>query len=536
MSHTKFYEIYQKSGFYFPKSVLTTYCLSLFTKHFVILSGISGTGKTKIAQLFSVLEHEFKEEKEDSTSTKIEDNWIALNITEGILTGDGRANFKYGDLRALLTDSELEAIEPERQRLIAEGLTNNYSPFYDLIIETPEEDEIKAKFYLQRPQSPLVRVRFCSKRGEEFYDSREYFESNYKVGDIIRLERVGDKRLRIVSINDQNVREQYHEKEKEEKKYIDNKCFISVKSDWTDSSYLFGYYNLVEQKYHMTRLLRFVLTAIENPNTSFFLILDEMNLSKVEYYFSDFLSCLESRFYTKDGIAQEKIELYSAAGFLETDDEYFDLIHSSVEWPLNLFVTGTVNIDETTYMFSPKVLDRANVIEFNIVDFQNYEGTTTTEEDEFVFTQFPDFSKTKIAAKQDYLDLDADAKTKIKSIHSLLEKYNLHFGYRTINEISLYINNAKKYIGDSDSVLKKSIDFQIVQKILPKLHGGHSKLDFPLRELINLLSNSKKNLEEIDLDFVETLVPNENDYPISLSKLKRIYKNLVLNGFASFIE
>lgn len=536
MSADKFYEIYHNKGFYFPKSFLTTYCLSLFTKPLVILSGISGTGKTKMAQIFSVAESELSTKETEPAKPDPAANWIALHVTEGVLTGDGRANFKYGDLTALLSEKELEEIEPERNRLIKLDLTNNYSPFYDLIIETPQNDYIKAKFYLQRPQSPLVRVRFKSKRGEEDYDSRPYFEKNYKVGDIIKLEKIGDKRLRIISVNDEDVRDQYRKMEQDEKKLIDNKCFISVKSDWTDSSYLFGFYNLVDQKYQVTRLLKFILTAIENPNISFFLILDEMNLSKVEYYFSDFLSCLESRYYEDGEIIQEKIQLHAAAGFLETNDEYFDLISSSIEWPSNLFVTGTVNIDETTYMFSPKVLDRANVIEFNTVDFENYEKKIPTNDDDYVLKEFPKFSQAKLSTKQDFIGLKGDAKKVIKDIHSILEQYNMHFGFRTINEMSLFINNALKFIGDSATVLSKSIDFQIVQKILPKLHGGYSKLDFPLREIIKTLTESDKNLDEIDLEFVEGIKPQETKFPISVSKLQRIYKNLSVNGFASFVE
>lgn len=536
MSPDNFYEIYRNSGFFFPKSILTTYCISLFTKPFVILSGISGTGKTKIAQLFSIPDYESKDEKKDSTKLKIPGNWIVLHLTEKAMYGDGRANFKYGDLETLLTREELEEIEPERLRLIEQGLKNNYSAQYDLTIDTPEEGEIKAKFYLQRPQSPLVRVRFLSKRGEEEYDSRQYFKRHYEVDDIIQLERIDDKKLRIVSVNDKDVRDKYDQLEKEERKFIDNQCFISVKSDWTDSTYLFGFYNLIEQKYHVTRLLKFILAAKENPNIPFFVILDEMNLSKVEYYFSDFLSCLESRFYKDEEISQEGVQLHSASGLIETDDDYFDVIPGEVKLPLNLFVTGTVNIDETTYMFSPKVLDRANVIEFNKVDFENYEENGAGDTEAFVLREFPDFREIKLASKKDYLDLRKEAKDVLKQIHSLLAKYNLHFGYRTINEVSLYVNNCLKYIDDSTSTLLKSLDYQIVQKIFPKLHGGHSKLDLPLRELIKILIGSDIDIEKIDLDFVEQINPNETKYPVSVNRIKRLYKNLVLNGFASFVE
>jgi len=537
MKPDKFYLNYEENGFYFPKSTLTTYCLSLFTKPFVILSGISGTGKTKIAQFFSIPD---QEPEDEITTTKIDDygNWIVLNLTRGImdLDADGRANFKYEDLRALLTEQEIKDLEPEMKRLIEEGKTNNFSGLYDLTIETPEEGDIKAKFYLQRPQSPLVRVRFRSKRGEEHYDSTQYFKKYYKINDIIKMERAGDKRLRIISVNDEDVRKKYKELEKEEIKYIENQCFISVKSDWTDSTSLFGYYNLVEQKYHITRLLKFILKARENPELPFFLILDEMNLSKVEYYFSDFLSCLESRYEKGGQIFQEKIQLHSASGFLETDDEYFDMIPCAIELPLNLFVSGTVNIDETTYMFSPKVLDRANVIEFNEVNLENYVSESSSSSDNFVLSKFPNFNEIKLASRQDYFELKESGKKILKEIHSVLEKYNLHFGYRTINEISLYLNNSMRYINNSETILTKALDYQIVQKILPKIHGGHSKLDLPLRELMKTLIGVVIELDKVDFDFIEQIKPKETKFPISISKIQRMYKNLILNGFTSFIE
>ena len=102
-------------------------------------------------------------------------------------------------------------------------------------------------------------------------------------------------------------------------------------------------------------------SKIENSNKPYFLILDEMNLSHVERYFADFLSAMESN---------ELISLHKS-----DDENYKDdvvIVPKSIELPNNLFVIGTVNIDETTYMFSPKVLDRANVIEFATIPVKNY--------------------------------------------------------------------------------------------------------------------------------------------------------------------
>jgi hypothetical protein len=155
-------------------------------------------------------------------------------------------------------------------------------------------------------------------------------------------------------------------------------CLISVKSDWTDPSGIMGFYNIIEKQFHIGPFLKHLLFAIENPDVPFFVILDEMNLSKIEYYLSDVLSVLETRLAGKvegEIITKEKIVLHSSSSsddYIATDDEYFDYIPAKVNIPINFYITGTINIDETTYTPSPKVLDRANVIEFNEVDLNKY--------------------------------------------------------------------------------------------------------------------------------------------------------------------
>lgn len=134
-----------------------------------------------------------------------------------------------------------------------------------------------------------------------------------------------------------------------------NWLIVPVGADWTDNTKMLGFYNPLEKKYVSTPTLDFILDACKNPGVPYFLILDEMNLSHVERYFSDFLSAMES---------DEEIPLYKISKDGDSDEELDVVIPESIRLPKNLFVTGTVNIDETTYMFSPKVLDRSNVVEF----------------------------------------------------------------------------------------------------------------------------------------------------------------------------
>ena len=163
------------------------------------------------------------------------------------------------------------------------------------------------------------------------------------------------------------------------------KTFIPVRPDWMDNKGLLGFYNILDQKYHSTPLLDLIINAGKSPEKPYFVILDEMNLAKVEYYFSDFLSIMESR--TDDNPKGEKIHLHAETEANTPDGK---AIPNQIHIPQNLFFTGTVNVDETTYMFSPKVLDRANVIEFNDVNLDGY--ISRPEKNSFSFEN-PDVRK-----------------------------------------------------------------------------------------------------------------------------------------------
>ena len=132
-------------------------------------------------------------------------------------------------------------------------------------------------------------------------------------------------------------------------------CTVSIGADWTNREPLLGYPNaLKNDEYVMPEsgVLQLLMRANKDQSKPYFLILDEMNLSVVERYFADFLSAMESG---------EKIKLWDGNEKKTDKNKY---IPASIELPKNVFIIGTINVDETTYMFSPKVLDRANVIEF----------------------------------------------------------------------------------------------------------------------------------------------------------------------------
>jgi hypothetical protein len=536
MSPEPYFEHYKQNGFNFSKKLLTRYCLSLYTKPFVILSGISGTGKTKIAQLFQTFENASNQNGSNLTSSPNNGvGYIILKVTDGIVNGDGRGNLKFSDLEAVFEQSDIPAIQSKIDDYRRRGVDDNITEHEKFIIET-NEGEFPISLYLQRASSPLLRVRFISRSKETpTWNSQDFVRRHFKVGDVLKFQKVSPRKLKLVAINDTQVVQANEELEDKEVKAVNNKLFVPVRSNWNDNSELLGYYNILEEKYYITPLLKFMLTAKEYPQKPFFLILDEMNLSRVEHYFSDFLSCLESRVLVNGELIQEKIQLHNISSYVDSNDDYFDIVPNSIEIPSNFFVTGTVNIDETTYAFSPKVLDRANVIEFNEVDLNSYEGADDGQS--FVLKEFPQFKSSEIAVAKNYIDSPELFKKCVNDLLRILKTYNLHFGYRVINEMALFINNAMKFVGSEDEVIHQAIDVQISQKVLPKLNGAFGKLDEPLRKLISYMTiGSEDNFNSIDLEFINRIDYSMSLYPESLEKIGKLYKNLVFNGFASYLE
>jgi 5-methylcytosine-specific restriction endonuclease McrBC GTP-binding regulatory subunit McrB len=534
VSDNDLYKNYEDKGYKFTDEIITRYALSLATKPFVILSGISGTGKTKIAQLFEPLirTHPGQEQALGTANGGIND-YILMTVTEGLATGDGRANVRFDQLPAVLEATEVARIDAQIAQKVAANDNGNICAPIPLIIETPNGEELMFSLYLQRAKSPLVRLRARSKRAEDpEYDSRGYFANNHNINDVLKLEKIAPHKLKITEINGQQALREQVEQAEVAITSIDNKCFIPVKSNWTDSSELFGFYNPLTERYSLTKLLKFILLAKEHPSYPFFVILDEMNLSKVEHYFSDFLSCLESRNVNADGtVDQEGINLHSGSSFILTDDDEYEEIASMITLPLNLYVTGTVNVDDTTYMFSPKVLDRANVIEFNDVILEPLPNDSGLK-----LLKIPDYAEYNKSSLSMYDELSDDSKGRIRALLAILSKYNLHFGYRTISEMSHYIINSLKYIGPDPAVELASFDIQVLQKVLPKFYGNYAKLQPPIKEIIHYLSGSESEIDNFDINDIEAINLDKADFKRSLKKLIKMYEDLSSQGFSSFIE
>lgn len=297
-------------------------------------------------------------------------------------------------------------------------------------------------------------------------------------------------------------------------------CVVPVGADWTNREPLLGYPNALTQKDYILPecgALQIMMRALRNPNKPYFLVLDEMNLSYVERYFADFLSALESH---------QEIPLW------EKPDECDSEIPAKIALPKNLFIIGTINVDETTYMFSPKVLDRANVIEFKIsesemdtflrqdmnIDVEAADGLCANMGQDFL----------EKATKKDMDNSELAQKTLI-DFFKVLKKVNAEFGYRSATEIYRFIANAKSC---AEGMAENEIlDAAIVQKLLPKLHGSRKKLEPALKALWGLCMQEEHSTEAITRDNVQYA-----KFPEAADKIQRMMQTALDNGFTSFAE
>ena len=204
-------------------------------------------------------------------------------------------------------------------------------------------------------------------------------------------------------------------------------CTVSIGADWTNREPLLGYPNALKgDEYVMPEsgVLQFLIRANEDLSKPYFLILDEMNLSVVERYFADFLSAMESG---------EPIKLW---------DNEAGNVPKEVELPKNVFIIGTINVDETTYMFSPKVLDRANVIEFKIAadEMDEYLGTKVNINRESAYSACANMAVDFVNKANSQVEKDEKNKDVLLSFFKELKKVNAEFGYRTVNEINRYLH------------------------------------------------------------------------------------------------
>jgi MoxR-like ATPase len=295
---------------------------------------------------------------------------------------------------------------------------------------------------------------------------------------------------------------------------VEQVVMVAVGADWTNNEPLLGYADAITPGRYCAPaggILQLLDHAIKTPKLPHFLILDEMNLSQVERYFADFLSAMES--------SSPELALHGQ-GTLKADGDLD--VPARQALPPNVFIIGTVNVDETTYMFSPKVLDRANVIEFRVspdqmeaflavpaasVSVKDLAGQGAHYAEAFV-------SRAKADASLDPADA-AQLQQDLLALFKPLSDVGAEFGYRSAKEIARFVAIHRELSGEGWQY-KEALDAQLMQKLMPKLHGSERKLS-------GVLGTLKKFAEDHDL-------------PLTKNKVDRMQKRLKDEGFTSFAE
>lgn len=290
---------------------------------------------------------------------------------------------------------------------------------------------------------------------------------------------------------------------------------IQVKPNWHNSMDVVGYLsNIPSPHYVFTPFINFVVKAWLNPDVPFFLCLDEMNLAPVEEYFAEFLSAIESRSfengeYMTDPIIKPFDEFGNGIGvsmIKELNDALKTPMNKEVEQhlrnrgltlPKNLLVIGTVNMDETTFSFSRKVLDRAISIEMNEVDYGSFLSSSTDEDLHSIVSAFnrgeykkPDGTPLTLNELLVERHIEADEVTSelggaadgsvaksaicyLETINHLLDGTPFKLGYRAANEALIYVRSAQEF-GMAD--VASALDSFTLMKILSRIEGDESKL------------------------------------------------------------
>ena len=316
-----------------------------------------------------------------------------------------------------------------------------------------------------------------------------------------------------------------------------NYCMIEVKPNWHDSSELLGYYSHISKEYQYTNFIKFLVKAMMFPDVPFFVCLDEMNLAPVEQYFAEFLSVLETRKKVGDRIhtgALVKPEYFKELQNAEGGDGYiftqwFPEIKRNIPYniytnptlaqvgltlPDNVFIIGTVNMDDTTHQFSRKVLDRAMTIEMNggkLSDMfgQSHNLEYLPEEDIWDVNKFiPEYvtADEVIAVNPDTAEeLKTKLPERLEEINEVLKDTPFVVSYRVLNELVIYTGNLLNDGKSIDEAIDEAVNQIVLMKILPRIEGDEDMFivkgaaENRLEQLAHLVSGATKaKLEEMN--------------------------------------
>lgn len=323
----------------------------------------------------------------------------------------------------------------------------------------------------------------------------------------------------------------------------DNQQFtlIPVRPDWSDPSDLLGYKDLSHQ-FRPGPITEVLVEACRpaNRHKPYFICLDEMNLARVEHYFSDMLSVLETQEWREDRIVTDSL-LRESALVQEEDKQRYGNIYL----PDNVYLIGTVNMDETTHPFSKKVLDRANTIEFNFIHLEQFpelkDASSSTNAQPMLapngflrsdYLHLVDVYHTD----SPYLKLIEETTAKLVEVNKILESIHSHVGFRIRDAICFYlIYNEQAGLLTAD----EAFDLQLLQKILPRIQGSSDSVKRVLLRLLEITMGGKLPISELIEDASEIWrdtdkTANSANYKQSTRKLIFMLRRLDEDGFTSY--
>lgn len=588
-----FQEYLLSKGYLFDPKIIENYLLSIKVKPFVIFTGNSGTGKTKLSQLFAEYISD-STQNSGNNSSLINDNEflsvkVPVNKSSFENTGWTLSNKYLYDVlpikesqcdcdmwvdnihakayvrvqMQLEYDKNNEKLKNYFKNLFSQGTSKivdlkinvgAFKEIYDCKSNNEnfiilEQNSNKTAFnerqwfmnnnifnYLPFKSGYVgcnIVVEDIKSTAKIRLMPRLYFKKNKELQDYLK-ENEG-KKVEVKIKTDNFNFDNFHpiwEKEKDDStdyKKDPNDKIVPVGANWTENRHVLGFYNVITEEYNETPSYSLIKASKNDISSPYFLILDEMNLSHVERYFADFLSAIESG---------QPIPLYS------NDDENYEL-----DIPDNLLIVGTVNVDETTYMFSPKVLDRANTIEFPTMAAKEYMNSDFKEFDfkniNYLMNPLEDLDVRNMNVydlKDIFMFINCSEgnlwdvlSNELDLFQSILKKINFDFGFRVINEILRFMFVSWRYEDSPQNWenWERYFDAQVKQKILPKLHGSQKAIGQTINELFNACLIERKN--NADARLVD-LTKDDCRYYTSAVKLQNMAKILSNQRYVSFIN
>ena len=545
---------FENRGFHYSKELLFNYYLSLISKPFVILSGISGSGKSKIAELFAEISN--KNSEKNLEIIPVKPNWR-----------DGKGLFGYHNM---IDDSYY--ITP-LIRLFLRALNDPDNPYY-LILD--EMNIARPEHYFADYLSLIESRRIVLSQLTDNIDDLARivtYDSTFTLSDAIVLAAIDinkpNQKLKIVDYrnnkfsklwkkqfaNTENWTAQFRSELNQPGRFA-NRVFTG-----NDGAYVMkDISSLKPQDEQRVRKLKEYYDSLK----TYEIVQDNIVLhNETVCIGANGARCQCKTCPYKTNQKYKCTKLYDSA-----NEKY--LVPPEIPIPLNVFTVGTVNVDETTFMFSPKVMDRSNIIEFNEVDLAGAYDLSETQKnilatskslvqnDQFYFDAgilFPDM-KISIPGSDivnEFSSKSPDCFDLLLEIFSILKKQNMHFGYRVMNEISLYMCNALKYDTSFADCDKVAMDKQLMQKILPKLYGSYDSIWSPLVAILGKLINPINNwsfdnaddmisaLKEVEPSINQLLIDGDtasriSHYPNSVVKISSMLNDLNSTGFTTFLK